>query len=544
MAGEPMKPIQSSQTLFKGAFILTLAALITKILSAIYRIPFQNIVGDIGFYIYQQVYPLYGIAVVLSTTGFPVVISKLYTEELKKGDGENTRFLLFASFVFLQLFGIICFLVLYFGSDKIAALMNDSKLTILIKVVSIVFLTFPIVSVLRGYFQGLGNMVPTALSQVGEQTIRIVTILGLSYLFVEKGYSLYLVGGGAMFGSITGSIISACLLFMFLWIRKEWKVTRPKETGPFSSLLEAKSIFKALILQGLMVCLSGMLLIFIQLADSLNLYSLLTTSGTEQNIAKSLKGIFDRGQPLIQLGTVAATSMSLTIVPLITRERLASRHSLLQHKIQLAVKVSIVIGVGASFGLWAIIRPVNIMLFENDYGSSILGVLSFVILFTSIILTVIAIMQGMGSLLFPAAVVVSVFPIKYILNMVFVPFWGTMGAAVSSIIALGLIGILFLRKLNKMIGAPLLKMRILTVIVLAAITMIVFLKCFLFVTEAMSLGRSGTAFQALSAVFSGGLVYILIIIRGKVFLEEELGLFPFGSKLISLMSRKDMGDNG
>ena len=80
-----MKPVTDSKDLVKGAMILTLAALVTKILSAVYRVPFQNIVGDIGFYIYQQVYPFYGIVMVLSTYGFPVVISKLYTEQQARG---------------------------------------------------------------------------------------------------------------------------------------------------------------------------------------------------------------------------------------------------------------------------------------------------------------------------------------------------------------------------------------------------------------------------------------------------------------------------
>ena len=99
-----MRSVNQSKALFRGAFILMLAALITKILSAFYRIPFQNIVGDIGFYIYQQVYPFYGMAIVLSTTGFPVVISKLYAEQKLKGDDIKSRLLLFFSFIYLQLF--------------------------------------------------------------------------------------------------------------------------------------------------------------------------------------------------------------------------------------------------------------------------------------------------------------------------------------------------------------------------------------------------------------------------------------------------------
>ena len=93
---------------------------------------------------------------------------------------------------------------------------------------------------------------------------------------MQKGYSLYLVGGGAMFGSITGSMVSALILFMFLWIRKEWKVIAPSKRDTKLFLLEASGILKALIFQGLTICISGMLLIFIQLADALNLYSLLS----------------------------------------------------------------------------------------------------------------------------------------------------------------------------------------------------------------------------------------------------------------------------
>lgn len=538
-----MNSVNPSKALLKGAFILTIAAIVTKILSAFYRIPFQNIVGDIGFYIYQQVYPFYGMAMVLSTTGFPVVISKLYAEQKEKGNHEKSRLLLLISFIYLQVFGFLCFLVLYAGADQIARWMNDSQLAVLLRVVSIVFLTFPIVSLLRGYYQGQGDMIPTALSQVGEQTVRILTILILSFLFMQGGSSLYLVGGGAMFGSITGSMISALILFMFLWIRKEWKLITPKP-GMFQGYSkDAKRIFKALLVQGLTICLSGMLLIFLQLADSLNLYSLLRSSGMEEETAKSLKGIYDRGQPLIQLGTVAATSMSLTLVPLISQERMKTKPQFLHHKIKLAIKVSIVIGLGASAGLWAIIEPTNTMLFENKAGSSVLGLLGFVILFTSIILTITAIMQGLGSLMFPALAVLSAFPIKYALNMVFIPEFGTMGAALSSLVTLAIVSGLLFVKIKKMVRIPLYTSHFWGTVLAAAVLMVFFLKGYLYMTDfivgPLDMGRIGAALQALSSAFLGGVLFLLIIIRGSVFLEEELALFPLGSKLIHFMSRKD-----
>lgn len=535
--------VNPSKALFKGAFILTVAAIITKILSAFYRIPFQNIVGDIGFYIYQQVYPFYGMAVVLSTTGFPVVISKLYAEQKENGEVEKSRLLLFVSFLYLQLFGLICFLVLYFGADLIARWMHDPDLSVLIRVVSIVFLTFPFMATLRGFYQGIGDMMPTALSQVGEQTVRVLTILFLSYLLMQKGVSLYLVGGGAMFGSITGTIVSGIILFMFIWIRKEWRIIAPgygllRKGRPWIT-----PIVKALTFHGLAICISGMLMIFIQLADSLNLYSLLVKSGIGPDPAKTLKGIYDRGQPLIQLGTVVASSISLTLVPLITRDRMAARPEFLYHKIQLAIKVSLVIGLGAAFGLAAIINPTNIMLFENDLGSSVLGVLSFVILFTSIISIAMAVLQGLGSLMTPALATVSLFPVKYMLNMVLVPVYGTMGAAISTLISLGIVTIILLLKLKKMVPISLVPLRFLATVSVAALAMILSLKGYFLLIDnlagSLAGSRTGAALQALSAVGFGGLVFSFIVIRGKVFREDELALFPFGSKFIYLMARKD-----
>lgn len=540
-----MDPLNQSKELFKGAFILTVAALLTKILSAIYRIPFQNIVGDVGFYIYQQVYPFYGIAVVLATTGFPVVISKLYAELKEKKDVEGARRLLFISFFFLQAFGFLCFLLLYTGAENIAFWMHDPDLAILLKVVSVVFLTFPIISVLRGYFQGIGNMIPTAVSQVGEQSIRVVTILFLAFLFTQQGYSLYYVGGGAMFGSITGGIVSAIVLFLFLWMGKKRKLLKISEVRFRSIFAEYRKVVNALAFQGLAICITGMLLIFIQLADALNLFSLLVSNGMEEEGAKALKGVYDRGQPLIQLGTVVATSISLTLVPLITAERMKERSQFLYHKIRLAMQINIVIGVAATVGLWAIIEPTNIMLFENSAGSDVLGILTLIILLNSLISTMTAILQGLGFLIFPAFAILLSFPLKFVLNIVLIPLYGSTGAAIATIVTLSVIAIFIGVKLKNKVTQVIIEISFLKTVLLAATTMAITLRIYIF-ASGFILANSGTlrlgaTIQSLSAVLIGGFIYLFIIIRKSTFRIDELAMFPFGSKLLLLLPKQDRG---
>lgn len=531
-----MTPNDQAKNIFRGTLILTIAALITKILSAFYRIPFQNIVGDVGFYIYQQVYPFYGMVIVLSTYGFPVVISKLYAEERLKRDAGNLKQLFMVSALFLFSFGIISFFLLYGRADWIAGNMNDPELAPLLRVIAFVFLIMPITSLLRGFFQGSGEMVPTALSQVGEQLIRIITILAGAIYLVKHHYSLYRVGEGAVFGSITGGVASAIILLYF-WLRKQKRVA---PNGLFE-LTNSIRIIKTLIVQAFPICISSMLLIFIQLADSLNLFSLLANSGIDPDTAKEFKGIYDRGQPLIQLGSVVATSMSLALVPLITKEKMVKNSTALKGKIQLALKTSILVGVGATMGLWSIIKPTNIMLFENEEGSQILAVLSILILLSSIILTVTAILQGMGFTYFPALSILGCFILKYGFNILLVPGMGTLGAALASVLSLLILLVVLLLKLHQIMGKVILSKRFYLMNGLAALVMIIVLHVFLlltnFIYDLVYSDRLWASFQALAAVSIGGIIYVVMIIRANLLNENELSFLPFGSKLMLFLPK-------
>jgi O-antigen/teichoic acid export membrane protein len=535
-----MKPNGGSNEWFRGAFILTIGALLTKILSAGYRVPFQNIVGDIGFYIYQQVYPFYGLALVLSTYGFPVIISKHFSDLKEKNQVERAYRFLALSFIVLSVFGIIAFLSLYYGSSWLAYQMNDSDLALLFKVISVVFLVFPIISVLRGYFQGMGNMVPTASSQVGEQLVRVATILTIAILFTNEGMSLYMVGSGAAFGSITGGIMAiAILIFFFLKEMKsknDWLRVWDK-----SLFIELGKVSKFLFLQGFAVCISGMVFIFIQLADALNMLPLLVSIGIETESAKAIKGVYDRGQPLIQLGTIVATSMSLSLVPIISSVRMKENRRELYEKIHFALNISLIIGAAATVGLLAIIQPTNVMLYENGAGSSILAALTPIILLSSLLLTLIAILQGLGVMFYPAIVILVISALKYLLNLFLIYRLGPIGAAIATNISVGTGVLLLWWKLSRLINKPLLSLSFSLKLGWAALLMFLVLKSYLYVIEPVfqiiESNRLVATFQSLSAVGIGGVIYLIVIMRSHLLRFEDLALLPFGSKLVFLLPK-------
>ncbi|AGK51838.1 putative polysaccharide biosynthesis protein [Bacillus sp. 1NLA3E] len=534
-----MEPRQN-QDVLKGVLILTIGAILTKILSAVYRIPFQNMVGDVGFYIYQQVYPFYGLALVLTTNGFPVIISKLYSEKKSRNEDEfeATR-LLFTSFFFLFIVGILAFSGMYFGADFFAGKMKDPHLAVLFRVISIIFIILPFNSVFRGYFQGNGDMLPTAVSQVGEQLIRVTTILVLAALFMHEGYSLYIVGGGAAFGSITGGIVSGVILATFFSKRKRNSSLSIIAIFRSVKMEEVLDIVKTLTFQGFAICITGMLLIFIQMADSINLYTLLVSSGIGEFEAKQLKGIYDRGQPLLQLGTVLATSMSLSLVPLISSEKMKKNKDVLVNKIQTALKISIMVGVGGSIGLMCIIKPTNVMLFENSQGSNILAIICLLILFSSIIITISSILQGLGVSILPAGIILLGFSIKCLLNIPFVLHFGTLGAAIASVVAMIVILILLSVKLTRVVGQKIMPKGYIQTIAFASLIMGSSLLGYIKVTDMFfPSGRFFASLQSLTAVMIGGALYLIFVLKSGVFKEEELVLLPLGSKLIALLPKK------
>ena len=517
---------------WQGAIILTVAGIITKILSAGYRIPFQNIVGDVGFYIYQQVYPFYGIALILSIYGFPVVISKLIAEQPLSEQNAAIQKIMKISLILLSFIGIVFFMLLYIGAGNIAIWMGDEKLTNIIKVTAFSFLILPIASVIRGAFQGTSNMTPTAISQVSEQFIRVVFIIGVSYFLVVKGESLYTVGAGAMLGSVVGGVVA---LFLLLFL---WKINKKNDSQMGQTALTTYKISKVLFIQGFTICISSLLLILLQLVDAFTIYAMLLETGLDEEVAKQIKGSYDRGQPLIQLGTVVATAFSLSLVPLIAIAKLKNDKIMIEENISLSIRVSVLIGLGAAVGLALLIEPVNIMLFQNNYSSDVLFVLSFSILFSSIALTGAAILQGMNKALLPACFVMVGMIMKWLLNISLIREYGTLGAAISTVLSLAIVALLFIVSVKKRTGVTVWTTSHVYTLAKAVILMSITL---LFYNQIMTYvpleNRIITTFVTFIGVFIGGTVYIFTILRSNFFQEKELSLLPLGRKLTFLLKK-------
>ncbi|MDF0262203.1 oligosaccharide flippase family protein, partial [Staphylococcus pseudintermedius] len=187
-----------SNTAFNGVVVLTLGLIVVKVLSALYRVPYQNVLGDEGLYAYQQIYPIVALGVVLSSNALP----SAYTQMLGHQRVSKPFFIRLCRI--LTSVGIVICALMFIGAKVVALLMGDPQLTPMIRAASFSFVSVGALGLLRGYFQSKYEMHMPAYSQVLEQLVRVGLIGVVIGLFVFQDLSIYQAGTWAIVASTAG----------------------------------------------------------------------------------------------------------------------------------------------------------------------------------------------------------------------------------------------------------------------------------------------------------------------------------------------------
>ncbi|MGF7015769.1 putative polysaccharide biosynthesis protein [Ornithinibacillus bavariensis] len=503
-----------------GALLLSVAGLISKILSAGYRIPLQNLTGDIGFYIYQQVYPIIGIAMALALYGFPTAISKLAAE---KDRISFKYFMLPILFILFLICGTFSFL-LFVNADAIATKIGDKQLVFAYQLASMVFLIVPFTALLRGIFQGKSFMKPTAYSQIGEQVVRVFVIIMVAVMVSYGGWDLYRLGPAAGIASIGGSIFALCILIYF-YIKD-----RPSSFVTYT--IPWKEYGRTIIVFGLIASLNHMILLILQFADAFTMVPSLIEYGLSPTEAMEAKGVFDRGQPLIQIGAVLGSSFGLALVPAISRKGTINKHRETSAQISGALKISFILAAGASIGLIMLFPKVNSLLFQDNQGTLSLSILMVAVVLSALVITASSVLQGLDNEIWVALFILSAFLIKWLFNIFLVPHYGIIGSAIATVLSLLFLIVALVFRLKRIMGGEkLIQMKwIGFVLAISGMVIVVWLAELLIGTYDLS--RFGLLIYILIVSTVGAITYLSLLVRFNVFLDSELSLLPFGSRLI------------
>ncbi|TQR18194.1 putative polysaccharide biosynthesis protein [Psychrobacillus vulpis] len=518
------------KTYMKGAAMLTIAAIIVKLLSAVYRVPFQNLVGDEGFYIYQQVYPFIGIITTWTSFGFAVALSKILSDYKAAGKSYAIPNILQIAFVYIGIISITFFILLFFGSEFLAKAMGDAGLAQLLKAGAYVILLMPMLAVLKGEFQSDGRMGPVAYAQVIEQVVRVTVILLGTWIIISNSLDLYKAGSMAMYGAVAGEF-AGVLFLSFLY----WKGLVHKREKQQKQQVPTWKIVKDLTMISISASISALLFLLLQLVDSFTVFQLLLENGMEKQQAMENKGIYDRGQPLVQLGIVIASTLSLAIVPLVAHRMNKEKGRTAIPFMQLTFRVAFTFGIAAAIGLIVVLPYVNEMLFQSRDESVTLMVFSFQIVWMSLILTLMAMLQGSGKGKIPTLFLMLGVCSKWLFNDMLISSYGVLGAAISGNISLAIVFVLmfyYFKKNWKISFAPLAFYK---GIAIASLMMIVCVTVYVWIADAVLFDSLSSRIQSvvisLSAVTIGATVFLLIIAKRRVIGEKEWFLLPFGRRM-------------
>lgn len=518
-----------NQTFIKSTLILSIATLISKILGSIFRIPLQNIAGDEVLGIFSLVYPVYMVALILSVAGIPIAISKLISEAIVDHDYERVQQIRKTASILALIFGLTSFSFIFGFSEQIANVLGGQSTRLALIIVATTLLVAPYMAVYRGYFQGFENMVPTAVSQVIEQFVRVGLILLLAFILVRQNYSDELVAGGVMIGSSLGALASLVYL-RTLFAKSKLQQTQTSQINKARfSWKQFGQMSKTILYISLPISIGAITMALVNFVDSVTIpMSLVKANVTGQTI-HYLYGIYGRGLSLVQIATVFSSSLVLPLIPLITK--MLAENNLLKAR-QITERTHFLahlVSWPAAFGLFALTMPLNVALFTNLQGSEVLAIIGISSVFTSLSILGTGILQGMNLAKHAAYIIIGAVMIKVVTNIFFIQSFGLLGAAYSTLFIYVLIFIantyIIMKNINFTFWSKNHTIIVLSSGIMAAV---IGIPTVYFQIEFWS-RKVALAYSVLAIIVGAGLYFILLYAL-KVLRKDDLAKIPFMNK--------------
>ncbi|MET3507665.1 putative polysaccharide biosynthesis protein [Halalkalibacter oceani] len=419
----------SRSSFLKGAIWLTIATFISKVLGSAFRIPLQNIAGDEVLGIFTAVYPVYMSVLIITVAGIPLAISKLISTARGEGRTDDIYFIYRTATILGLVFGVVSFALMFTFAETIAMQLGGPLVTYSVMVVSLALIFAPYMAVYRGFFQGFEDMMPTAISQVLEQLVRVLLILVAAVYLTAQAYSIDIVAGGVMIGSAVGVVLA--LIYLKIIFAKSKLLPKKRAAYNWSQF---KRWSKRILIVSLPICFGALTMALLNVVDSLTVPRQLGAMGHTSEEITRLYGIYGRGQALVQVAVVFASALILPLIPAITKALTEQRQADASALMTKATTFTHLTSWPVAAGMTAVTIPMNVVLFGDALGSEVIFVLSISALFTSFTVLSTGMLQGANRER-AAAVIVLIFSIvKVVLNLLLVTRFGVLGAAVSTLV--------------------------------------------------------------------------------------------------------------
>ncbi|MBQ6846046.1 MAG: polysaccharide biosynthesis protein [Oscillospiraceae bacterium] len=573
---------RKKQSFFKGAMILSVAAVIVKILGAIFKIPLTNILGGDGMGYFSTAYDIYMPVYVISNAGLPVAIARIVAESMSEGRYRDVRKTLkIAKRVFL-ITGTIGFCIMFFGAKLFVnqLIQNPGAYLAVMAMAPTVFFVC-LTSAYKGYYEGLHNMYPTAIAQVVEVVIKLIFGFGLSMFAYKIGMDEYTASGtvfGEAFpdveaakirvlqiaaaGAILGVALGALGSWLSAFLRHKFRGDGITENDlrtlqdDTSSKVILRKIIKTAIPIALGSCvgqITGVIDLF-SVYDRLHhavgtgydaikeMYgSALPAEKALEDIPNYLNGCYKgMAVTLYNLIPTFTVAFGVSALPAITEAWTQKNYDSLKENVEAVLRVTMLLVLPAGIGMSVMSHGVLTLLYggkpaEVEIATPLLAFLGIAVIFSATCSPINSMLQAVGRADIPVKVMAACAVFKLLFNYITVgiPEINILGAAMGTLLCyvfIMTISMYFLIKITKLkldYKTVFLK-PLISALLCGGSAYLVGLACESFVSEKLS---------AIIGIGCGGIVYVVALFVFGAITEADIRKLPKGEKLAKLYAK-------
>jgi len=432
------------QGVFHGAVVLAVAGFIVKVLGALFKIPLGAMLGPEGNGIFSIAHNIYALIFVIATAGIPVAMSKIVAEVEAKG--ENSKIVFKKALILFAVMGLTLAAVLFLGAKPFASLMGAESAERAIQTFAPAIFFVSIAALIRGYFQGFSNMIPTAVSEIIEAASKLVFGIGALYFLIKKGSGVQTLAAGAIVGVTAGTAISTLYL-----------LAKSRRNLSKNTLQPEKGVVARLVKTALPITMGAAVVSLSNVIDSGIVMNILKRVGVSPDRALWFFGSYNYATTVFNLPGFLITTLGISLIPTVSGACVLGKYKEMSSLCENAMKLMLSLACAAAGGLFALSEPILILLYGGvdsdaiELSANLLKILALAVPTLALSSLSAALLQGLGDVRKPMYSMCVGAACKVFFNflLVSIPNVGIYGAAASTVICYGITCVMNLCFLSK-----------------------------------------------------------------------------------------------
>jgi len=464
-----------NRSFFSGAFVLMISSILVRVIGAFFKVPLSAMLGGEGMGYYMTAYTVIGPAFALSVMGFSISVSKLCSAAYR--NNADRKMIFSTALIVFSLIGLILAMIIYAGAPVFSEIVGNKAALKAVRAMAPAIVFCCISSVFRGYYEGMGYMIPTAASQVAEAFAKLGFGLLLSWLSINKAVEEF-----NLFGTVTGvaaesfaeamaiaapnaaaaavagvSISTAvgCAVAVGFYI-KDTDISG-KNTDKAMTFTAASS---ALIKTAMPVSAAALVINLASMMDILSVMNIIGTAAAENwdmlcqsrpelilaeiepaRAANYLYGTYTGlSMTIFNLAPAFTSSIGICALPMISSLYAKGRKKLLRSRIESILRITLIVAIPIGMGMSTMAVPIiNTIFPKSEYeavvAAELLKTLGIASIFVAVSGVVNSMLQAIGRIYVPLKLLICGAVIKLAVNWLLISIpsvnisgapWGTL----------------------------------------------------------------------------------------------------------------------